>query len=133
MELKPTNPTAKGPAQNFAGDVYVTPVYSGQEPSRMTVALVRFIPGAHTNWHRHAVGQTLHGLLNVNGFFTLLLEWLDHVVGEGLLKRKHRDLLIVSDSIPGLLDQLAGFVPPPPVTTWLEPVRQEEYEAANQQ
>ena len=45
MELKPTNPTAKGPAQNFAGDVYVTPVYSGQEPSRMTVALVRFIPG----------------------------------------------------------------------------------------
>ena len=60
MEPNPPNPTAKGPAQNFAGDVYVTPVYSGQEPSRMTVALVRFTPGAHTNWHRHAVGQTLH-------------------------------------------------------------------------
>lgn len=26
----------------------------------MTVALVRFIPGARTNWHRHAVGQSLH-------------------------------------------------------------------------
>ncbi|WP_199506447.1 hypothetical protein [Geodermatophilus sp. TF02-6] len=26
----------------------------------MTVALVRFTPGARTNWHRHAVGQTLH-------------------------------------------------------------------------
>ena len=26
----------------------------------MTVALVRFTPGAHTNWHRHSVGQTLH-------------------------------------------------------------------------
>ena len=60
MELKPVNPTAKGPASNFTGDVYVTPIHSGQEPSRMTVALVRFTPGAHTNWHRHAVGQTLH-------------------------------------------------------------------------
>lgn len=26
----------------------------------MTVSLVRFTPGARTNWHRHAVGQTLH-------------------------------------------------------------------------
>jgi len=60
VELKPVNPTAKAPASNFAGDVYVTPIYKGEEPSRMTVALVRFTPGAHTNWHTHAVGQTLH-------------------------------------------------------------------------
>ena len=33
---------------------------TASEPSRMTVALVRFTPGAHTNWHPHAVGQTLH-------------------------------------------------------------------------
>ena len=26
----------------------------------MSVGLVRFPPGTHTNWHRHAVGQTLH-------------------------------------------------------------------------
>jgi quercetin dioxygenase-like cupin family protein len=26
----------------------------------MTVSLVRFTPGARTNWHRHAVGQILH-------------------------------------------------------------------------
>ena len=60
MELKPVNPTAKGPAQWFTGDVYVTPIYNGKDPSRMTVALVRFTPGAHTNWHRHAIGQILH-------------------------------------------------------------------------
>ena len=60
MELNPIRPTAKAPAQNFTGDVYLTPIYNGTEPSRMTVALVRFTPGAHTNWHRHAVGQTLH-------------------------------------------------------------------------
>ena len=60
MELKPVNPTVKTPAANFTGDVYMTPIYSGTEPSRMTVALVRFTPGARTNWHSHAVGQTLH-------------------------------------------------------------------------
>jgi quercetin dioxygenase-like cupin family protein len=60
MELKPVNPTVKTPASNFTGDVYMTPIYNGTEPSRMTVALVRFTPGARTNWHSHAVGQTLH-------------------------------------------------------------------------
>ena len=60
MQLKHVNPTAKAPAAAFTGDVYMTPIYSGDEPSRMTVALVRFTPGARTNWHSHAVGQTLH-------------------------------------------------------------------------
>jgi len=32
--------------------VYLTPIYSRTEPSRMTVGLVRFTPGARTNWHR---------------------------------------------------------------------------------
>jgi hypothetical protein len=40
--------------------VYLTPIYSGEQPSHMSVTLVRFTPGAHTNWHSHAVGQTLH-------------------------------------------------------------------------
>jgi quercetin dioxygenase-like cupin family protein len=60
MELKNVSPAAKAPGAQFTGDVYVTPIYQGQEPSRMIVALVRFTPGAHTNWHSHAVGQTLH-------------------------------------------------------------------------
>jgi quercetin dioxygenase-like cupin family protein len=60
MELRTPQTTIKGPASTFTGDVYLTPIFSGQEPSRMTVALVRFTPGARTHWHRHAVGQTLH-------------------------------------------------------------------------
>ena len=60
MELKPVTPTAKGPASTFTGDVYVNPIYRGEEPSRMIVSTVRFTPGARTNWHSHAVGQTLH-------------------------------------------------------------------------
>jgi uncharacterized protein (TIGR00730 family) len=58
------------------------------------------------------------GLLNVAGFFTPLLAWLDGVVAAGLLKPKHRDLLIVSESVPDLLDRLAAYAPPPAVRKW---------------
>lgn len=60
MEMRPTAPTWTAPAEWFTGDVYVTPIYAGEEPSRARLSLVRFAPGARTAWHRHAVGQTLH-------------------------------------------------------------------------
>jgi quercetin dioxygenase-like cupin family protein len=60
VELQPVQPTVQAPAQRFTGDVYLTMVFDGRGPSRMNVALVRFTPGARSNWHRHAVGQTLH-------------------------------------------------------------------------
>jgi hypothetical protein len=34
MELEPVSPTAKAPAQNFTGDVYVNPIHRGDDPSR---------------------------------------------------------------------------------------------------
>jgi len=60
VQLKPVTPTAKGSAASFIGDVYVNPIYRGEYRSRMIVSLVRFTPGARTNWPSHAVGQTLH-------------------------------------------------------------------------
>lgn len=60
MELTPVNHTAKAPAAAFTGDVYVTPIKKVQPPSRLIASLVRFTPGARTNWHSHANGQTLH-------------------------------------------------------------------------
>ncbi|MEV0705541.1 cupin domain-containing protein [Saccharopolyspora sp. NPDC050389] len=60
MELTPVNDTVKAPAAAFTGDVYVTPFKKAEPPSRLVAALVRFTPGARTNWHSHAVGQTLH-------------------------------------------------------------------------
>ncbi|MEV0048995.1 (R)-mandelonitrile lyase [Saccharopolyspora sp. NPDC003752] len=60
MELIPVNDTVKAPAAAFTGDVHVTPLKKAEPPSRLVAALVRFTPGARTNWHSHAVGQTLH-------------------------------------------------------------------------
>jgi quercetin dioxygenase-like cupin family protein len=60
MELTPPNDTAKAPASAFTGDVYVAPIKQQAAPSMLIASLVRFMPGARTNWHSHALGQTLH-------------------------------------------------------------------------
>ncbi|MFD9540119.1 cupin domain-containing protein [Streptomyces sp. NPDC060022] len=60
MELVKQQPTTKAPAEWFTGDVWFDVVQAGREPSRMRANMVRFAPGAHTAWHHHAVGQTLH-------------------------------------------------------------------------
>ncbi|MEY9857760.1 quercetin dioxygenase-like cupin family protein [Catenulispora sp. GAS73] len=52
--------TAKGPSEMFTGEVWFDQIYRGEEPSRARVNAVRFAPCARTNWHVHAVGQTLH-------------------------------------------------------------------------
>jgi quercetin dioxygenase-like cupin family protein len=59
-QRQPKRPTVKGPEEWFTGDVYFNAYYAGEEPSRARLNLVRFTPGAHTAWHRHAVGQVLH-------------------------------------------------------------------------
>jgi quercetin dioxygenase-like cupin family protein len=60
MELEPIAPTAQAPAERFTGHVYVTPLHTPREPSRLIASLVRFTPGARTNWHSHHLGQALY-------------------------------------------------------------------------
>jgi len=60
MELLKQPPTAKGPAEWFAGDVWFDVVYRGEEPSRARANVVKFTPGARTAWHSHGLGQTLY-------------------------------------------------------------------------
>ncbi|WP_285136647.1 cupin domain-containing protein [Microbacterium sp. lyk4-40-TSB-66] len=60
MNIEPATPTVKNPPEQFAGDVWVDPIAAPHEADqRMTVALVRFAPGARTAWHSHARGQFL--------------------------------------------------------------------------
>jgi uncharacterized protein (TIGR00730 family) len=72
-------------------------------------------------WAQLGIHSKPVGLLNVAGFFTPLLAWLDHIVGEGLLKPKHRSLLLVADTVPELLEKLVTWSPPERVTKWVEP------------
>ena len=133
MELQSPRPTAKGPGRTFTGDVYVTPIYSGQEPSRMVVALVRFTPGARSNWHSHAVGQTLHvtegiGLVGTRDGTVLRLRAGDTVICPPAEEHWHGAATDTFMSHLALLESLPDGQDP---TTWLEPVTDEEYEKAN--
>ncbi|MBR8643580.1 cupin domain-containing protein [Streptomyces tuirus] len=60
MEHVTSTPTLKAPAERFTGDVYLNMIETPAEPLRLAAALVRFTPGARTNWHSHALGQVLH-------------------------------------------------------------------------
>ena len=60
MEIKPKQPTAKGPVETFTGDVWVDAIANGEEPSRVRVNLVRFSPRGMQRLASHALGQTLH-------------------------------------------------------------------------
>src|SRR3954454_8563916 len=54
-----TQPSMKGPAQWFTGNVRIDSLFQRQEPSRVGGAIVTFEPGARTAWHSHPLGQTL--------------------------------------------------------------------------
>lgn len=61
MEIKRsgTQPSNKGPAEYFTGNVRIDPLFNPPEPARMLGASVTFEPGARTAWHTHPLGQVL--------------------------------------------------------------------------
>ena len=54
-----TQPSGKGPAENFTGTVRIDPLFQSHEPARALGVSVTFEPGARTAWHTHPLGQTL--------------------------------------------------------------------------
>lgn len=60
MEIRPKQPTGKGPAEWFTGDVWIDVVVQAGDDSHPNVSAVHFTPGARTAWHSHAGGQTLY-------------------------------------------------------------------------
>jgi quercetin dioxygenase-like cupin family protein len=132
MELRPTAATVKTPAQNFTGDVYMNPIFGGDGTSRLVAALVRFTPGARTNWHSHANGQLLHctdgvGVVATRDGTTIRIRAGDTVwtpAGEEHWHGGTADNMMCHYAI---LDE----TPAADATTWLEPVTDEQYGAAN--
>ena len=61
MEIKRngSQPSAKGPADSFTGEVRIDPLFQTPHPALVAGASVTFEPGARTAWHTHPLGQTL--------------------------------------------------------------------------
>jgi uncharacterized protein (TIGR00730 family) len=62
---------------------------------------------AQLGHHRKPVG-----LLNVCGYFDLLIAFLDHQCGEGFMRREHRDMLPAEKDPDSLLDRLGRYEAP---------------------
>ena len=54
-----SQPSFKGPAQYFTGDVQVDPLFPADEATNFSGAYVTFEPGARSAWHVHPAGQRL--------------------------------------------------------------------------
>jgi uncharacterized protein (TIGR00730 family) len=52
------------------------------------------------------------GLLDVNGFYSGLRQFIDNVVEEGFLQPRHRSMLIVEKDPETMIDRIVNFVPP---------------------
>ncbi|TAM74488.1 cupin domain-containing protein [bacterium] len=54
-----SQPSSKGPLENFTGTVRVDPLFDRADPARVLGVSVTFEPCARTAWHTHPLGQTL--------------------------------------------------------------------------
>jgi uncharacterized protein (TIGR00730 family) len=60
-------------------------------------------------WAQLGIHHKACGLWNVDGYYDLLLQFLAHAVDEKFLKPEDRDLLLVSEDLPELLEEISEF------------------------
>jgi quercetin dioxygenase-like cupin family protein len=73
MDIKRSGsqPSTKGPAEYFSGNVRIDPIFQAIEPARAVGASVTFEPGSRTAWHTHPLGQ----ILIVTAGYGLVQRW----------------------------------------------------------
>ncbi len=64
------------------------------------------------SWAQLGLHDRPTGLLDVGGYWQLLLGWLDLSVTEGYVTPAHRDAIVVSADADAILDAFASFRPP---------------------
>jgi uncharacterized protein (TIGR00730 family) len=63
-------------------------------------------------WDQIGLQSKPIGLLNVGGYFDLLIQYVDRCVDEGFIRPPHRQLFLVDDDPARLLARLAAHQPP---------------------
>jgi len=70
-------------------------------------------------WMQLGIHTKPGGLVNVEGYFNGLLEFISHAVAERFLLSDHQSMILVDSNIKALLDALEAFVPPS-VEKWMD-------------
>jgi uncharacterized protein (TIGR00730 family) len=73
-------------------------------------------------WGQLGLHRKPIGILNVAGFYDALVQLLDHMTAQGLLRAENRQQLLVADNITELLTQMDAWQPSD-VEKWLTPNR----------
>jgi uncharacterized protein (TIGR00730 family) len=71
-------------------------------------------------WAQLGLHRKPCGLLNVEGYYQHLADFLDHAVGERFVRDEHRDMLIVEDDPATMLERLQGFDPATLTPKWID-------------
>ena len=69
-------------------------------------------------WTQLGIHSKPLGLLNINGYFDGLVQFLDHMASAGFVRPKHRDLVLVDTDVTLLLDRLATQELPESIVQW---------------
>ena len=130
MNIEPAAPTIKNPPAQFSGDVWVDMIAVPHEPSqRMSVAVVRFAPGARTAWHSHARGQYLRVTQGIARFGTRDGEIIEVHPGQTLYTPPGQDHWHAA-AAGTLMEHIAMFEngdDPATTTAWKEHITDADY------
>jgi quercetin dioxygenase-like cupin family protein len=132
MRLKPAGTGSRGSGERFTGEVSVTMIASTEDALGLAVGIVRFAPGARTNWHRHPTGQTLHVSEGVALVVSRDGDSLGDHAGETVLCPagvEHWHGVLPESAMAHLAMVATNSV----ATSWLERVSDEQYAAAREQ
>lgn len=69
-------------------------------------------------WAQLGLHKKPIGILNSNGYYNDLLNLIDNMVEKGLLREENLNLLLVSETIEDLYEQMLNFIPLP-VPKWM--------------
>ena len=64
------------------------------------------------------------GILNIDGYFDLLLQFFDNAVNSGFVREEHRNNFIVSDNIEALIEKMNSYKPIV-MGKWIEDIKVE--------
>ena len=70
-------------------------------------------------WGQLGLHRKPYGLLNVAGFYTPLLEFLDHALAQGFVRPEHRAMVHVAEDPAALLEAME-HAPPPALPKYLD-------------
>ena len=133
MEIKRggSQPSGKGQAEYFTGNVRIDPLVQAPAPARVSVVSVTFEPCARTAWHSHPLGQTLI----VTAGCGLVQSWGDPVEkirpGDVILslpgeKHWHGATATTAMTHISIVEQLDGKA-----ADWMEKVSDEQYQSGS--